>query len=321
MSLGEFDIIGRYFDGRRTSGDVELGIGDDAAILRSWRDRKLVVAMDTIVEGVHFPANTAASDIGYRALAVNLSDIAAMGAQPAWMTLSLSLPHADESWLEGFSAGLFELAERFGVTLVGGDTVRGPLVVTIQIGGWVEPDRWLARSTARPGDVLFVSGVPGEAAAGLALIQKPSRDKPAAEVLRRRFLRPEPRIELGRALRRTASAAMDVSDGLLVDLEKLCKASGCGASVDADRLPRSAAMREMFDERECLEFALSGGDDYELLFTVSPDRADELERAALPVAVTRIGEMVEGRSVTCTSGGVPMALGRRGYDHFGTGAA
>jgi thiamine-monophosphate kinase len=320
MSLGEFDIIERYFAGHRTSGDVVLGIGDDAAILHSWRDRKLVVAMDTIVDGVHFPAGTAPEDIGYRALAVNLSDLAAMGAQPAWMTLSLSLPQADEAWLEGFATGLFLLADRYGVPLVGGDTVRGPLVVTIQIGGWVEPDRWLTRSAARPGDVLFVSGVPGEAGAGLAAIQA-TRKGPAAEQLRRRFLRPEPRIELGRALRRTASAAMDVSDGLLVDLEKLCKASGCGARVDADRLPASPAMRELFEPQACLEFALTGGDDYELLFTVGPDRAQEIERAGLPTAVTRIGEIIEGNGVSCTSGGRPVTIGRRGYDHFGSRSA
>ena len=165
---------------------------------------------------------------------MNLSDLAAMGAQPSWMTLSLSLPIADESWLAGFATGLFTLADRYGVALVGGDTVRGPSVVTVQIGGWVEPDRWLTRSGARPGDVLFVSGVPGEAAAGLAVVQRHISAGAAADHLRRRFLRPEPRVELGRRLRTIASAAMDVSDGLIVDLSKLCKASRCGARVELD---------------------------------------------------------------------------------------
>jgi thiamine-monophosphate kinase len=239
MSDGEFDIIAKYFDRRTTRGDVLLGIGDDAAVLSVPADRRLVVAMDTIVEGVHFPQGTAAADIGYRALAVNLSDLAAMGAQPAWMTLSLSAPVSDAAWFEGFSRGLFELAERYHVALVGGDTVKGPLVVTVQIAGIVETDRWLTRAGARPGDLLFVSGAPGEAAAGLAAIQRTLPITSATQQLRQRFVRPEPRVSLGRQLRGIATAAMDVSDGLLTDLDKLTAASGCGARVDVDALPLS----------------------------------------------------------------------------------
>lgn len=190
MSLGEFDIIARYFARRSGRSDVLLGVGDDAAVLDTHAGRKLVVAMDTIVEGVHFLAESDAADIGYRALAVNLSDLAAMGAEPAWMTLSLSLPRANEQWLNGFATGLFELADEFNVALVGGDTVRGPLVITVQVAGWVESDAWLTRSGAKAGDLLFVSGIPGEAAAGLAVLQRRMLGGEAAAFLTHRFLRP-----------------------------------------------------------------------------------------------------------------------------------
>lgn len=320
MSLGEFDIIARYFTRRSRRAEVLLGIGDDAAVLDVRADRKLVVAMDTLVEGVHFPEGTDASDIGYRALAVNLSDIAAMGAEPAWMTLSLSMPQADESWLAGFAAGLFELADRYDVALVGGDTVRGPCVITVQLAGWIETDQWLTRSGARPGDLLFVSGIPGEAAAGLAAVQRRISGEPAAHLIQR-FLRPEPRVALGRELRTVASAAMDVSDGLLTDLQKLCAASGCGAQLDVDALPASTAMRQSFDADTCLQYALAGGDDYEILFAISPERVHELTRRPDPRPnVTRIGVMTAGSGVQCIRNGQPFVMQRAGYDHFAADA-
>lgn len=318
MSLGEFDIIARYFTRRDKRAGVLLGIGDDAAVLDVDGGRRLVVAMDTIVEGVHFPADTAAADIGYRALAVNLSDLAAMGAEPAWMTLSLSLPRADEQWLAGFSAGLFELADVHGVALVGGDTVRGPLVVTVQVGGWVEADGWLTRYAAKPGDQLFISGIPGEAAAGLAVVQRNIVAGASADHLRQRFLRPQPRVALGRQLRTLASAAMDVSDGLLTDLEKICAASGCGAQLDVDALPVSTAMRDLFDADTCIEYALAGGDDYELLFTVRPGLSVPGTCSGVSSApVTRIGAITAGSGAHCIRDGRPFRLQRRGYDHFG----
>lgn len=313
MPLGEFDIIARYFTRRSARSDVLLGVGDDAAVLASRADRRLVIAMDTIVENVHFPAATSAADIGYRALAVNLSDIAAMGAQPSWMTLSLSLPHADDAWLSGFAAGLFELADRFDVALIGGDTVRGPLVVTVQIGGWVESDRWLTRAGAQPGDALFVTGVVGEAAAGLATMQQSIDGGEAGAYLRRRFLRPEPRVAPGRRLRTQASAATDVSDGLLTDAEKLCAASNCGALIDIDALPASSAMRALFDGPTCIRQQLAGGDDYELLFTGPMHAAESLITNA---EATCIGTITETRGVRCERGGRPFQIERTGYDHF-----
>jgi thiamine-monophosphate kinase len=319
MPLGEFDIIARYFTRRYARADVLLGVGDDAAVLEPPHGRKLVVAIDTIVEGVHFPVGAAGADVGYRALAVNLSDLAAMGAEPQWMTLSLSLPRADEAWLADFASGLFELAERYDTALVGGDTVRGPMVVTVQVGGAVEGDRWLTRSGARPGDGLFVTGAPGEAAAGLATIQKRIDGGDHGAHLRRRFLRPEPRVAFGRKARMAATAAMDVSDGLLMDLDKLCAASGCAAVVDVDALPQSPALHALFSAEERLRFQLAGGDDYELLFTAPPGVAEALVREA-DVDVARIGVITSGAGVRCVQQGRPVLVAARGYDHFDPGS-
>jgi thiamine-monophosphate kinase len=314
MALGEFELIARYFARSGAGEGVRLGIGDDAAVLDVRADRKLVVAMDTIVEGIHFPSGFAPFDIGYRALAVNLSDLAAMGAVPAWFTLSLSMPTSDEQWIEAFASGLFDLADRHGVALVGGDTVKGPLVVTIQVAGWVEPDRWLTRSGAQPGDVIVMSGMPGEAAGGLATIQRSLPANDAIHRLRRRFARPEPRVALGRELRSIATAAMDVSDGLLADLDKLCAASSCGATVDVDALPMSPDLQATFDAQTCVEYALAGGDDYEIIFTLPAAQLSRLQ--GLDVRCTPIGEITAAMDVVCRRGGVPYVTKRRGYDHF-----
>lgn len=322
MSLGEFDIIARYFANHDHRADVLLGVGDDAAVLDVQDGRRLVVAIDTIVEGVHFPRNIDASAVGYRALAVNLSDIAAMGAQPAWMTLALSLPEPSEPWISGFAAGLLELAEQYDVALVGGDTVRGPLVITVQLAGWVEADRWLTRSGARPGDLLMISGVPGEAAAGLHVIQQHMPLKETTAQLRWRFLRPRPRVVLGRQLRTVATAAMDVSDGLLTDLQKLCAASRCGAVLDVDALPASPAMRELFDADTAVDYALAGGDDYELLFTLPRERLPDLMAQRDPsVPLTVIGAITDGSGVQCKRHGAAFQPRRSGYDHFAAGDA
>jgi thiamine-monophosphate kinase len=319
MSLGEFDIIRQYFAPASERGDVLLGIGDDAAVIEVGAERKLVVAMDTILEGVHFPVGTDAADVGYRALAVNLSDLAAMGAVPSWMTLSLALPRAEPAWIGGFATGLLELARAHSVALVGGDTVQGPLSITIQIAGWVEADGWLKRSGACAGDILCVAGTPGDAAAGLALLQgaAANSDAAAAEFLIRRFLRPEPRVQLGRVLRTVASAAIDISDGLLTDLDKLCAASGCGAQLDVDALPLSAALRAVFDPDACVQYALAGGDDYEMMFTIPPTRLAHLTALNRNAALcTRIGEITAARTVECRRAGRPFAVARRGYEHF-----
>jgi thiamine-monophosphate kinase len=313
MSLGEFEIISRYFK-KPTSGDVLLGIGDDAAVVSLRSGQRLVVAVDTIVEGVHFPVQTDAADIGYRVLAVNLSDLASMGAVPKWMTLSLSLPNNDEQWLERFASGLFDLARKFNVQLIGGDTVRGPLVVTIQIAGWVESNRWLTRSGAQVNDLICVSGCVGDAAGGLALIQEAKLENESGKYLKQRFLHPEPRISLGRELREVASASMDISDGLLTDLDKLCAASGVGAEIDVDRLPISTQLRSSFDADRALHFALAGGDDYELLFTAHT--ADQSRLRAFKTPITQIGKITAERGVRCLRKGKKFEPAARGYDHF-----
>jgi thiamine-monophosphate kinase len=314
MSLGEFELITRYFAQQASRPDVLLGIGDDAAVLDVRTDRKLVVAMDTIVEGVHFPEAISAADIGYRALAVNLSDLAAMGAEPAWFMLSLSMPTSSEQWVEQFAAGMFALAREHNLALIGGDTVKGPLVVTVQIAGWVEEDCWLTRSGARPGDAIMVSGALGDAAGALTSLQHDFPETVAVRALRQRFLRPTPRIELGRALRGLASAAMDVSDGLLTDLDKLCAASQCGADIDIDTLPISAHLRSTFDDQACVDYALAGGDDYEIIFTIPADAVAKLDSS--DPGCTRIGSITVGAGVVCHRAGQIFNAERRGYDHF-----
>lgn len=316
--MTEFDLIARYFSRPSRRGDVLLGVGDDAAVLAMPPDRRLVAAVDTIVEGVHFPLGTEAAAVGHRALAVNLSDLAAMGAEPAWFTLSLSLPSNDPAWLQGFSDGLYRLADEYNIALVGGDTVRGPLSVSVQAMGFVESDGWLTRAGAKPGDAIFVSGVPGEAAAGLAVLQRSLAVSRDSDHLVNRFLWPTARVSLGRTLRTLASAAIDVSDGLMADLDHICERSGCGASVEIERLPTSTAMRAVFGAEECERMSLSGGDDYELLFTVPCERMLDVEAAIASVNVrcAPIGRMVEGSGVQCLRAGAPVSVARHGFDHF-----
>jgi len=316
VPLGEFDLIQRYFSRRGSRRDVLLGVGDDAALLEPPPGLALAAAVDTLVEGRHFLPDAPPDSVGHQALAVNLSDLAAMGAAPAWALLSLSLPESDESWLESFAAGLYALAETHGVALVGGDTVRGPRVVTITVLGFVEPGLALRRDGARPGDVLFVSGWPGEAAAGLEALRD-GTGRGASDPLVRRYRYAEPRIGLGRALRGRASAAMDVSDGLLGDLQKLCAASDVGARVDLERLPLSAELAQRHSRADCERLVLFGGDDYELLFTVPAAAASALaDQLSGPLPLHRIGEIEAGREVRCFRDGRRESLRGGGYDHF-----
>lgn len=321
MPIGEFELIDRFFRdcGARRS-DVSLGVGDDAALLECPEDRQLVAAIDTLVEGVHFPAGSPAASVGHRALAVNLSDIAAMGAEPAWALLALTLPRADERWLEEFGRGLATLAREFGVALVGGDTTSGPLCVTVQILGWIERGTALTRSGAAAGDTLYVSGTPGDAAAGLRLEQSrlAVADARAARQLRDRFLFPTPRVALGRRLRAHASACIDVSDGLLGDAGKLALASGCGVELDYEALPLSAALLEAVGAERAHELALTGGDDYELLFSVPPSRAGALLRD-LPAdewGYTRVGALRREPGAVVKREGSVIDFSHCGFDHF-----
>jgi thiamine-monophosphate kinase len=328
MALGEFELIEKYFREpaealRRERGDVVLGIGDDAALLQVPAGMELVAALDTLVEGRHFPAGSPAASLGHRALAVNLSDLAAMGAQPAWFLLSLTMPQAHEDFLRGLAGGLLALAEKHRIALVGGDTTAGPLSVTVQALGLVPEGTALRRNIARPGDLLFVSGTPGDAAAGLALEMgapaAASLDAEQQQYLRQRFLFPTPRLLLGQQLRGLASGCIDVSDGLAADAGKLAHASGCGARIEAGRLPISAALRAQ--QAEAAEsLALTGGDDYELCFTVPPSRVDELlaRLSNVKCRVSQIGVLESSTGVRVFRDGIPLDIETCGYDHFAT---
>jgi thiamine-monophosphate kinase len=319
--LGEFELIRRYFSrvGAARS-DVVLGVGDDAALLRVPPDMDLVAAVDTIVAGRHFPEDSDARSIGHRALAVNLSDLAAMGAEPAWATLAATLPGADSAWLEAFCGGFSDLANTYHVALVGGDTTAGPLTLSVQIMGYAPRGSALRRGGGRPGDILAVTGTLGDAGAGLALVtgQLTARDADFAKQLKRRFEYPEPRVDFGIAARGLATAAMDISDGLSGDLAKLAAASGVGAHVDIERLPLSSALESAASEKEARAFALGAGDDYELLIAVPPERYHELVTRAdqLNLRLTAIGDLRRGNGVTWSLNGKAVAPQAQGYDHF-----
>ena len=314
--IAEFDLIARIRARAGSRGDVVLGIGDDAALLQPPAGMQLVVAMDTLNSGVHFPPATAPADIGWKALAVNLSDLAAMGALPAWCTLSLSLPEASDAFVDGFLDGFFELARQHDVALVGGDTTRGPLSVCVTAHGLVEPGMALRRDGARVGDEIWVSGTLGDAAGALAQWQS-AGDRDA--LLRARLDRPTPRVALGRALRGIANACIDVSDGLLADLGHVCAGSGVGAGVEIAALPSSDALRTTFEAERCRLLQADGGDDYELCFT-APASAHEAVRKAASAAATAvscIGRIEEGAGVTArlADGGAWLAA-PSGWRHF-----
>jgi thiamine-monophosphate kinase len=307
--VDEFELIERFFVRRGEASGIVTGIGDDGAVLKPEPGRELVMVVDTLVSDVHFPADLDAAELGYRAVAVNLSDIAAMGARPRWMTLALTMPAADPHWLEGFAAGLFEAASEFGVELVGGDTTSGrDVVVSVQLTGDIEPGRALLRSGASPGDTVFVTGTLGDAAAGLACLQRGE----AQEFLTGRYRRPTARVDYAYRLAGIATAAIDISDGLVGDLGKLLDASGVGAEIAVDQLPLSSALTARFDAESALQFALTGGDDYELCFCAA--------RGSVPVhaglAVTPIGRITADRGLVLRDANGIVSCEDSGYRHF-----
>ncbi|QOW22469.1 thiamine-phosphate kinase [Novilysobacter avium] len=339
--MAEFDLIERIRSRAPSRADIVLGVGDDAAVVRVPPDRELVICTDTLNAGVHFPLDTAPFDIGWKALAVNLSDLAAMGAQPAWCTLSLSMPGDDPAWLDSFLDGFLALAGQHGIALIGGDTTRGPLSIGVTAHGLVEPGRALQRGGAQMGDDIWVSGTLGDAAAALWLMgnagvgatadgrrnPKPALAAPPTqrahsghgETLRERLDRPQPRLAVGLALVGIAHAAIDLSDGLWSDLGHVCRASGLGALVEVDALPASASLSQGFaaDDRRTLQ--ASGGDDYELCFTAPPSARAQVEALELEsgTALTRIGRMVAGTQVAGVDAeDAPWVPERTGWVHF-----
>lgn len=322
MACGEFSLIARYFDRTRSSRhDVDTGIGDDCALLTLPEKQLLAISTDTLVSGVHFLADISPRDLGYKALAVNLSDLAAMGADPAWLTLAITLPEVDESWLAAFSDSLFEQLDYYGIQLIGGDTTRGPLSITLGIHGMVPAGRALKRNGAKVGDWIYVTGTPGDSAAGLAILQNRLQvnNTQHADYLIGRHLRPTPRILHGQALRGLANSAIDLSDGLISDLGHILKASDCGARINLDAFPFSDTLLAEASPEQTLAWGLAGGEDYELCFTVP-----EINRGALEVAIGNLGVPYHciGQITPASEGllllrnGDPVTLELKGYDHF-----
>jgi thiamine-monophosphate kinase len=314
----EFALIDRYFTRASRRADVVLGVGDDGALLQPPMGSWLVLTTDTMVCGTHFLPTDDPEALGHKLVAVNLSDLAAMGADPAWLTLALTLPNIDHDWLAAFATGLFDLTDAVGAELVGGDITRGPLTLTLQAAGTVPAGMALRRAGARPGDGVYVSGTLGDAALALDLRLAGA---PVPAPLAARLDRPSARLALGRALRGQATAAIDVSDGLLADLGHLCARSGVGAEIDLPRLPRSEAFLATARGERDGDKPLNGGDDYELCFTLPAGRADAVSALiqAGGCPITRIGQISAAPGVCCRdAAGRLVAPSRAGFDHFTT---
>lgn len=327
MAIGEFELIRKYFARPELSGvqgkyadGIQTGIGDDCALLNIPKGMLLAQSMDTLVESVHFPAGSNPKHLGYRALAVNLSDLAAMGAEPHSFTLGLTLPEVEEDWLEKFSEGMARLAQQSGIALVGGDTTRGPLTLTLQVQGLVPKEQALLRSGAKPGDLICVTGTPGDAAGALTYVlageQPDTCEDDSVRYLLTRYWYPAPRLYAGQWLgKKGATAALDISDGLLGDLGHILKASGVGAVIDPEIVPRSATLNRQFGKEKAIDLALTGGDDYELCFTIPQDVAATMP-SILPdgTRITCIGQVTEENGVIRSAAG--KILTAKAYTHF-----
>ena len=322
--MPEFELIDRIAERSASRNDVLVGIGDDAAVLTVPAGHQLVVSTDTLIDGVHFPRGSRADDIGWKSLAVNLSDLAAMGASPAWASLALTLPDADADFVDAFMDGFGALAAQHGVALIGGDTTRGTLSITITVQGFVPEGKALLRDGASAGDVVFVTGTIGDAAAGLRLLRSPAvthddNGEQQRGQLIARLHRPTPQIAAGQILRGLASACIDISDGLLADLAHVAKRSGVAIEIDAPKLPASSALYNQFRGDERMALQLGGGDDYELAFTVPPAQVDAVTRdlSKLGCGVTRIGRVNEGSGIRAIDAdGEEFTVQNGGWDSF-----
>ncbi|MFC0446398.1 thiamine-phosphate kinase [Pseudidiomarina halophila] len=323
MAFGEFDLIDTYFTRRWPErDDVVLGVGDDAAILKVPEASELIIATDTMVAGVHFDKQTPARAVGHKVAAVNLSDLAAMGAEPAWLSLALTLPEMDHDWLTGFSHGLREICAYYDCQLIGGDTTKGPLSLTVTAHGFVPVGAALRRDGAKPGDWIYVSGSLGDA--GLALAAQQQRveisDSHYRRVLERLYF-PSPRVALGQNLRDIASSAIDISDGLVADLQHILKSSNVGARIDVDEIPLSMALTGSVDADQAISYALCSGDDYELCFTVPESRRGVFDTAiarhpAKPTCIGRITSKAKDLRLERNGEVWEGMTGKNGYDHF-----
>ncbi len=318
----EFDLIRRHFT--HAVSRTALGVGDDAALIKADNGQLLAVSADMLVAGRHFFRDADPEAVGHKALAVNLSDMAAMGATPRWATMGIALPKADARWVAAFAKGFMALARKHGVDLIGGDTTRGPLNICVQIIGEVPARQALRRDGAKAGDDIWVSGTLGDAALAVAAKTRRIKLKPAElrQVIRR-LDQPTPRIALGLALRGVARSAIDVSDGLVADLGHVCERSRVAAVLEFERLPMSALLRRHLRSPVAQSALLAGGDDYELCFTAAPVKRTLVERAALRarVRVTRIGRAIRAPAGVCSvvvvdRDGLPLTLKQKGFDHF-----
>ena len=317
MPLSEFDLINKYFrDAFKDGPEVQCGIGDDAAVVSVPPGMHLAVSMDTLVAGIHFHSTTSPQDIGYKSLAVNLSDMAAMGAEPHWVTLSLTMPENDPDWLAAFMAGFRILADQYSLSLVGGDLTHGPLSITVQIHGYLPEGTGLYRHGAMTDDLIYVSGTLGDAGLGLGVIEgRCKTDEKFREYLLSRLHRPTPRIELGMALGKIANSAIDISDGLLADLNHILLASNKGAVINIDDLPVTDAVKQQHD---AVDLALTCGDDYELCFTLPPDKQARVERELKNFCpISCIGKITDGNAIAWqrTDGSLYHPKGKA-YRHF-----
>ena len=304
--MAEFSIIEQYFTRPFTQQD-DIGIGDDSAILTPPTNQQLVICTDTLVAGRHFPLETSAHAVGWKSVAVNLSDIAAMGAKPHSILLALSLPNIDHDWLQGFSQGLFDCCDRFGVALIGGDTTQSAhLTITVTALGYIESGQAICRSGARAGDYIVVSGQVGDAAYGLQHL---------GGALQSRLDYPTPRCELGQTLKGLASSMIDVSDGLAQDLGHILKASNVGAKIFLDQLPLDPALQALPNQQKW-QYALAGGDDYELCFTISPQNYEKLLQQQLNVKITMIGLITQTTDLIFEHDGQNHPVQFHGYQHF-----
>ena len=319
--MGEFDLIKRYFSRKSLQNGVSLSVGDDCAITSIPSGYQLAITTDTLVEGTHFLPSISPADLAYKSVAVNLSDLAAMGATPTWMSLALTLPEIKEAWLAEFSQSLFAILDRYGVSLIGGDTTKGPLSITLTAQGFLPENQGLFRHQAKVGDWIFVSGFLGDSAAGLdLLLQNRKIENESDRYFIQRHLHPTPRVELGLALRSFSCCALDISDGLLADLEHILERSQVGAEIYLENLPLSHHLCTQYEQTQAEKFALTGGEDYELCFTVSEEKREEMEQVlrSQGIKVTRIGQILPATSgLNLLKNGKKMALPTHiGFDHF-----
>lgn len=310
MSISEFELIQRYFSKQLSSTHInKLGVGDDCALMSVPKGYELVITTDTMVEGVHFFSAADSKKLGHKLLSVNLSDLAAMGAEPVSVTLALTLPEVDENWLQGFSEGFLNLAKLFSIDLIGGDTTSGHLTLTVQAFGLVPENQALLRSSAKEGDFIFVTGFLGDAGLGLKIEQGYNCSSPDKSL--KQFHQPMPRVQEGLAIRNAANACIDLSDGIVSDLKHILKQSSVGARLDWHKLPLSAEVEEYIQLTDDWLMPLSAGEDYELCFTVSPDKVDLIE-----IDCTQIGVIEKQAGLRMNRFGVTEELVGKGYEHF-----